>query len=274
MLRKRPAKAGKADRKLSIAVVAGVTGLGTMLAMAPASFASTLPAHTENQDTSSLSASALKISGLQKAKGVLDSISQTALSPSSLDAASYQTQEKQQELTKSLLSLTNNLEGVLQGTPSASELQSVQSGLKQVEEVLSAPNLPTSQLEGAANTQGKLQSLVEQLQSIINDASSQYEAQLKNAVDDFNNSELPAIEANVSKAILASQSVYRMANSANNPTLSSALATFSSAARSASSEAGSSSDPSSLIGEAELIEQSANAQLANIQNESKGLMRL
>ncbi|MBO6006754.1 MAG: hypothetical protein J6P18_02460 [Aeriscardovia sp.] len=270
MLRKRPTKAGKADRKLSIAIVAGVTGLGTMLAMAPASFASTLPARTGNQDTSSLSASALKISELQKAKGVLDSISQAALPSSSLDTASYQTQEKQQELAKSLLSLTKNLEGVLHGTPSASELQSVQSGLNQVEDVLNTPNLPTSQLEGAANTQGKLQSLVEQLQSIINDASSQYEAQLKNAVDDFNNSELPAIEAAVSKAIQASQSVYGMANSANNPTLSSALSTFSSDASSAASEAGSSSDSSSLIGEAELIEQNANAQLANIQNESKG----
>ena len=50
MLRKRPAKAGKADRKLSIAVVAGVTGLGTMLAMARASFASTLPTRTGNRE--------------------------------------------------------------------------------------------------------------------------------------------------------------------------------------------------------------------------------
>lgn len=157
------------------------------------------------------------------------------------------------------MSLTNNLEGVLQGTPSASKLQSIQSGLKQVEEALGVPNLPTSQLEGAAKTHGKLQSLVGQLQSIINDASSQYEAQLKNAADDFNNSELPAIEAAVSKAVLASQSVYGMANNANNPTLSSALATFSSDAKSALDAAGSSSNSSSLIGEAELIEQNANA---------------
>lgn len=104
-----------------------------------------------------------------------------------------------------------------------------------------------------------MQSLVGQLQGIINDASSQYEAQLKNAADDFKNSELPAIEAAVSKAVLASQSVYGMANSANNPTLSSALATFSSDAKSALDAAGSSSNSSSLIGEAELIEQNANA---------------
>ncbi|MBO7671146.1 MAG: hypothetical protein J6S25_00095 [Aeriscardovia sp.] len=64
MLRKRPSKAGKADRKLSIAVVAGMRGLGTMLDMAPSSFASTLPARTGNRDTSSLTPSALKISGL------------------------------------------------------------------------------------------------------------------------------------------------------------------------------------------------------------------
>lgn len=104
-----------------------------------------------------------------------------------------------------------------------------------------------------------MQSLVGQLRGIINDASSQYEAQLKNAADDFNNSELPAIEAALSKAVLASQSVYGMANNANNPTLSSALVTFSSDAKSALDAAGSSSNSSSLIGEAELIEQNANA---------------
>ncbi|MBQ3828754.1 MAG: hypothetical protein II818_01610 [Aeriscardovia sp.] len=64
MLRERSAKAGKADRKFSIAVVAGRAMLGTMLSMVPASFASTLPARTGNRDTSSLVPAALKISGL------------------------------------------------------------------------------------------------------------------------------------------------------------------------------------------------------------------
>ena len=53
MTRGRHAKPSKVNQKLSVGVIAGVTGLGTMFSMVPASFADTLPSNNESQNTTS-----------------------------------------------------------------------------------------------------------------------------------------------------------------------------------------------------------------------------
>ena len=114
MLRERPAKAGKADRKLSVAVVAGRAGLETMLSMVPASFADTLPTNNESQNTSSKAvSSALKLSKLDQAQSSLNSISPavTSIGSLALQTTGYQTQAKQQAVAENLSTLTQNLEG-------------------------------------------------------------------------------------------------------------------------------------------------------------------
>lgn len=200
MLRERPAKAGKADRKFSIAVVAGRAMLGTMLSMVPASFADTLPTNNESQNTSSKAvSSALKLSKLDQAQSSLNFISPavTSIGSLALQTTGYQTQAKQQAVAENLSALTQDLEGILRDTPYMSQLSTVKSALESVENTLKTPNLPTSDLKGPEKTQGKLQDLVKQLQAIINDASTQYGTELKNAVDDYNKDNLPATERGV-----------------------------------------------------------------------------
>ena len=270
MTRGHHANPSKINQKLSVAVVAGVTGLGTMLCMVPASFADTLQTDNENQNTSSEAVSAaLKVSKLDQAQASLDSIKSVAVSLGSLslDATGYQTQAKQQSVAENLSTLTKNLEGILHGTPYMSKLSAVQSGLNSVENTLKTPNLANSDLQGDAKTQGQLQNLVKQLQTIINDASAQYGTELKNAVDDYNKTNLPATEAGVNNAIKAAQNVYNTANTANNPDLASANSTFSTNAGAAANTAGSTSDPSTILGKAEALQQGAENQLNNINTE-------
>ncbi|MBP5785648.1 MAG: hypothetical protein J6V96_00875 [Aeriscardovia sp.] len=265
MTRGRHAKPSKVNQKLSVGVIAGVTGLGTMFSMVPASFADTLPSNNESQNTTS---SAVKLSGLQGAQISLDAAS-SALGSLALQTTGYQTQAKQQAVAENLSNLTKNLEGILHDTPYMSKLTAVQSGLDGVENTLKTPNLPNSDLQGATKTQGQLQDLVKQLQSIINDASAQYGTELKNAVDDYNKTNLPATEAGVNDAIKAAQSVYNTANTANNPDLASANNTFSTNAGTASNTAGSTSDSSTILGKAEALQQNAENQLNNINTEIK-----
>ncbi len=272
MTRGRHAKPSKMNQKLSVAVVAGVTGLGTMLSMVPASFADTLPTNNESQNTSSKAvSSALKLSKLDQAQSSLDSIKlvSDSMGSLSLDTTGYQTQAKQQKVAENLSTLTQNLEGILHDTPYMSQLSTVQSALESVENTLKTPNLPNSDLQGATKTQGKLQNLVKQLQTIINDASTQYGTELKNAVDDYNKTNLPATEAGGKDAIKAAQNVYNTANTANNPDLASANNTFSTNAGTAANTAGSTSDSSTILGKAEALQQNAENQLNNINTEIK-----
>ena len=272
MTRGRHAKPSKINQKISVAVVAGVTGLGTMLSMVPASFADTLPTNNESQNTSSKAvSSALKLSKLNEAQSSLDSIKlvSDSMGSLSLDTTGYQTQAKQQAVAENLSTLTQDLEGILHDTPYMSQLSTVKSALESVENTLKTPNLPTSDLKGPEKTQGKLQNLVKQLQTIINDASTQYGTELKNAVDDYNKTNLPATEAGVNDAIKAAQNVYNTANTANNPDLASANNTFSTNAGSAANTAGSTSDSSTILGKAEALQQNAENQLNNINTEIK-----
>ena len=272
MTRGRHAKPSKINQKISVAVVAGVTGLGTMLSMVPASFADTLPTNNESQNTSSKAvSSALKLSKLDQAQSSLNSISLavTSIGSLGLQTAGYQTQAKQQAVAENLLTLTQNLEGILHDTPYMSQLSTVQSALESVENTLKTPNLANSDLQGDTKTQGQLQNLVKQLQTIINDASTQYGTELKNAVDDYNKTNLPATEAGVNDAIKAAQNVYNTANTANNPDLASANNTFSTNAGTASNTAGSTSDSSTILGKAEALQQNAENQLNNINTEIK-----
>ncbi|MBO7671149.1 MAG: hypothetical protein J6S25_00110, partial [Aeriscardovia sp.] len=272
MTRGRHAKPSRINQKMSVAVVAGVTGLGTMLSMVPASFADTLPTNNESQNTSSKAvSSALKLSKLDQAQSSLDSIKlvSDSMGSLSLDTTGYQTQAKQQAVAENLSTLTQDLEGILHDTPYMSQLSTVKSALESVENTLKTPNLPTSDLKGPEKTQGKLQNLVKQLQTIINDASTQYGTELKNAVDDYNNDNLPATEAGVNDAIKAAQNVYNTANTANNPDLASANNTFSTNAGAAANTAGSTSDSSTILGKAEALEQNAENQLNNINAEIK-----
>lgn len=272
MTRGRHAKPSRINQKMSVAVVAGVTGLGTMLSMVPASFADTLPTNNESQNTSSKAVSAaLKLSKLNQAQSSLDSIKlvSDSMGSLSLDTTGYQTQAKQQAVAENLSTLTQNLEGILHDTPYMSQLSTVKSALESVENTLKTPNLPTSDLKGPDKTQGKLQDLVKQLQTIINDASTQYGTELKNAIDDYNNSNLPATEAGVKDAIKAAQNVYNTANTANNPDLASANNTFSTNAGSAANTAGSTSDSSTILGKAQALQQNAENQLNNINTEIK-----
>ncbi|MBO6050335.1 MAG: hypothetical protein J6O91_03460, partial [Aeriscardovia sp.] len=267
MTRGRHANPSKINQKLSVAVVAGVTGLGTMLSMVPASFADTLPTNNESQNTSSKAVSAaLKLSKLDEAQSSLNSISLavTSIGSLGLQTTGYQTQAKQQAVAENLLTLTQNLEGILHDTPYMSQLSTVQSALESVENTLKTPNLANSDLQGDTKTQGQLQNLVKQLQTIINDASTQYGTELKNAVDDYNKTNLPATEAGVNDAIKAAQSVYNTANTANNPDLASANNTFSTNAGAAANTAGSTSDSSTILGKAEALQQNAENQLNNI----------
>ena len=197
MARGRHGKPSKANQKISVAVVAGATGLGTMLSMVPASFADTLPTNNESQNTSSKAvSSALKLSKLDQAQSSLNFISPavTSIGSLALQTTGYQTQAKQQAVAENLSALTQDLEGILRDTPYMSQLSTVKSALESVENTLKTPNLPTSDLKGPEKTQGKLQDLVKQLQAIINDASTQYGTELKNAVDDYNKDNLPATE--------------------------------------------------------------------------------
>ena len=272
MTRGRHAKPSKINQKISVAVVAGVTGLGTMLSMVPASFADTLPTNNESQNTSSKAVSAaLKLSKLDQAQSSLDSIKlvSDSMGSLSLDTTGYQTQAKQQAVAENLSTLTQNLEGILHDTPYMSQLSTVKSALESVENTLKTPNLPTSDLQGSTKTQGKLQDLVKQLQTIINDASTQYGTELKNAVDDYNKTNLPATEAGVNDAVKAAQSVYNSANTANNPDLASANNTFSTNAGAAANTAGSTSDSSTILGKAQALQQNAENQLNNINTEIK-----
>lgn len=272
MTRGRHAKPSKINQKISVAVVAGVTGLGTMFSMVPASFADTLPTNNESQNTSSKAVSAaLKLSKLDQAQSSLDSIKlvSDSMGSLSLDTTGYQTQAKQQAVAENLSTLTQNLEGILHDTPYMSQLSTVKSALESVENTLKTPNLPTSDLQGSTKTQGKLQDLVKQLQTIINDASTQYGTELKNAVDDYNKTNLPATEAGVNDAIKAAQNVYNSANTANNPDLASANNTFSTNAGSAANTAGSTSDSSTILGKAQALQQNAENQLNNINTEIK-----
>ena len=266
MTRGRHAKPSKVNQKLSVGVIAGVTGLGTMFSMVPASFADTLPSNNESQNTTS---SAVKLSGLQGAQISLDAAS-SALGSLALQTTGYQTQAKQQAVAENLSNLTKNLEGILHDTPYMSKLTEVQSGLDSVENTLKTPNLANSDLEGQPKTQGQLQNLVKQLQTIINDASTQYGTELKNAVDDYNKDNLPATETGVNNAIKAAQSVYATAQAANNPDLASANNTFSTNAGAAQTTAGSTSDSSTILGKAEALQQNAENQLNNINTEIKG----
>ena len=272
MTRGRHAKPSKVNQKISVAVVAGVTGLGTMVSMVPASFADTLPTNNESQNTSSKAvSSALKLSKLDQAQSSLDSIKlvSDSMGSLSLDTTGYQTQAKQQAVAENLSALTQNLEMILHDTPYMSQLSTVQSALESVENTLKTPNLPTSDLKGPEKTQGKLQDLVKQLQTIINDASTQYGTELKNAVDDYNKDNLPATETGVNNAIKAAQNVYNTANTANNPDLASANNTFSTNAGAAANTAGSTSDSSTILGKAEALQQNAENQLNNINTEIK-----
>ena len=272
MTRGRHAKPSKINQKISVAVVAGVTGLGTMFSMVPASFADTLPTNNESQNTSSKAVSAaLKLSKLNQAQSSLDSIKlvSDSMGSLSLDTTGYQTQAKQQAVAENLSTLTQNLEGILHDTPYMSQLSTVKSALESVENTLTTPNLQTSDLQGATKTQGKLQDLVKQLQTIINDASTQYGTELKNAVDDYNKTNLPATEAGVNDAIKAAQNVYNSANTANNPDLASANNTFSTNAGAAANTAGSTSDSSTILGKAQALQQNAEQQLNNINTEIK-----
>ncbi|MBO7717769.1 MAG: hypothetical protein J6S17_03060, partial [Aeriscardovia sp.] len=273
MLRKCPAKAGKANRKLSIAVIAGVTGLGTMFSIMPASFADTLPSNNGSQSVISKDiGTEMKISGLQRTQTTLISIAKMSSNTSSAaDATGYQTQAKQEDLAKSLSTLLSSLGDVLHATPYSSKLSAIQSSLEGIENTLKFPNLTNSDLEGATKTQGQLQDLVKQLQAIINEACAQYGAEIKNAIGDYNASNLLSVETGTSDAVKAGQSVYGTANMANNPNLSSANSTFSANAADASASAGTASSSSSLVGSAEVMEQNANAQLDNIRGESNAL---
>ncbi|MBQ5780301.1 MAG: hypothetical protein IIV98_03600, partial [Aeriscardovia sp.] len=273
MTRGRHAKPSKVNQKISVAVVAGVTGLGTMLCMVPASFADTLQTNNESQNTSSeVVSAALKASKLNQTQSSLDSIKlvSDSMGSLSLDTTGYQTQAKQQAVAENLSTLTQNLEGILHDTPYMSKLTAVQSGLESVENTLKTPNLPTFDLKGPEKTQGKLQNLVKELQTIINDASTQYGTELKNAVDDYNKDNLPATETGVNNAIKAAQSVYATAQAANNPDLASANNTFSTNAGAAQTTAGSTSDSSTILGKAEALQQNAENQLNNINTEIKG----
>ena len=157
MTRGHHANPSKINQKLSVAVVAGVTGLGTMLCMVPASFADTLQTDNENQNTSSEAVSAaLKVSKLDQAQASLDSIKSVAVSLGSLslDATGYQTQAKQQSVAENLSTLTKNLEGILHGTPYMSKLSAVQSGLNSVENTLKTPNSQTPTCRGTQRPRG------------------------------------------------------------------------------------------------------------------------
>ena len=269
MTRGRHAKPSKVNQKMSVAVIAGVAGLGTMFSMVPASFADTLASNNENQNTTSDAVgAATKLAALQKSQTILASTS-GALDSLSLNSTGYQTQAKQQAVAENLSTLINNLEGILHATPYASKLSAVQSTLAKVQNTLKTPNLANSDLEGQPKTQGQLQDLVKQLQTIINDASAQYGAELKNAVNDYNSSNLPATETGVNNAIKAAQNVYNTAKAANNPDLASANNTFSTNAGAAANTAGSTSDSSTILGKAEALEQNAANQLNNINTEIK-----
>ncbi|MBO6021115.1 MAG: hypothetical protein J6P10_03150, partial [Aeriscardovia sp.] len=153
-------------------MIAGITGLGTMFSMVPLSFADNLPANNETQTAASrIAGPDLGLTALQKGRISLEALSVSANS-SLLQA--YQSQSSQKEVAESLQALTKNLEGILHDTPYMSKLTAVQSGIDGVENTLKTPNLPNSDLQGATKTQGQLQDLVRQLQSIINDASAQY----------------------------------------------------------------------------------------------------
>lgn len=254
MPRGRHAKPSKVNQKISVAVVAGATGLGTMLSMVPASFADTLPTNNESQNTSS--------------KAVSSKLNQALSSLNSMTTG-YQTQAKQQAVAENLSALTQSLEGILHDTPYLSKLSTVKSALESVENTLKTPNLPTSDLKGSTKTQGKLQDLVKQLQAIINDASTQYGTELKNAVDDYNKDNLPATEGGGNDAIKAAQNVYDTANTANNPDLATANNTFSTNAASAATAVGSTSDSSSILGKAKALQQNAEKQLNNVNTEIK-----
>ncbi len=257
MARGRHAKPSKANQKISVAVVAGATGLGTMLSMVPASFADTLPTNNESQNTSSKAvSSALKLSKLNQIQPSLNSMT-----------TGYQTQAKQQAVAENLSALTQELEGILHDTPYMSQLSTVKSALESVENTLKTPNLPTSDLKGSTKTQGKLQDLVKQLQAIINDASAQYDTELKNAVDDYNKDNLPATEGGGNDAIKAAQNVYDTANTANNPDLASANNAFSTNAAAAANAVGSTSDSSTILGKAKALQQNAEKQLNNVNTE-------
>ena len=254
MPRGRHAKPSKVNQKISVAVVAGATGLGTMLSMVPASFADTLPTNNESQNTSS--------------KAVSSKLNQALSSLNSMTTG-YQTQAKQQSVAENLSALTQSLEGILHDTPYLSKLSTVKSALESVENTLKTPNLPTSDLKGPEKTQGRLQDLVKQLWAIINDASAQYGTELKNAVDDYNKDNLPATEAGVKDAVKAAQNVYNTANTANNPDLATANNTFSTNAASAATAVGSTSDSSTILGKAKSLQQYAENQLNNVNTEIK-----
>ena len=271
MTRGRHAKPSRANQKIGAAVIAGAAGLGTMFSMVPASFADALPSNNETQNSSSrVSSYAQKLSGLYGAKAVLQA-ADSSLGSLALDATGYQTQAKQQAVAQNLSSLTKSLEGILETTPYMAKLSSVQSALEGVEDTLKTPDLPNSDLEGPQKTQGKLQGLVKQLQSIINDASAQYGTELKNAIDEYNNDNLPATESGVKSAVKAAQNVYNTANAANNPDLDSANNTFSTNAGNAETAAGSASEPSSILGKASSAAANAQKQLENVENKLKAL---
>ena len=276
MTRGRPAKPSKINQKVSVAVVAGVTGLGTMLCMMPASFAGTLQTNNESQNTSSKAISAaLKASKLNQTQSSLDSIKlvSDSMGSLSLDTTGYQTQAKQQAVAENLSTLTQNLEGILHDTPYMSKLTAVQSALESVENTLKTPNLPTFDLKGPEKTQGKLQNLVKELQTIINDASTQYDTELKNAAIDYNNNLYAATSGLYYDALAEpdggtnfTEYLYEVANAYNNdPNLASASNTFSTNAGAAANWVGS----TSFLGKAEALQQNAENQLNNINTELK-----
>ena len=262
-------------QKISVAVIAGITGLGTMFSMVPLSFADALPANNKNQIAASRKAGPARgLTGLKRIQSPLKTISMAAsVNSLLLQSETYQNQSSQQEVAESLQVLTKNLETVLQSTSYMSELQSVQGALEKAENILKTPNLPNSALEGSSGTQGELQNIVSRLQSIINAASHQYATELTNAANDYNETNLPATKAGVADAVEAAQDVHNMADSANSPDLSTALNTFTTDAGRIPVASGSTSQSSNFLGKAAVVKQNAYDQLANVQNGAASLYK-
>ena len=263
-------------QKISVAVIAGITGLGTMFSMVPLSFADALPANNKNQIAASRKAGPARgLTGLKRIQSPLKTISMAAsVNSLLLQSSAYQNQSSQQEVAESLQVLTKNLETVLQSTSYMSELQSVQGALEKAENALKTPNLPNSALEGSSGTQGELQNIVSRLQSIINAASHQYATELTNAANDYNETSLPATKAGVADAVEAAQDVHNMADSANSPDLSTALNTFTTDAGQIPVASGSTSQSSNFLGKAAVVKQNAYDQLANVQNGAASLYKV
>ena len=216
-------KSLKKKGKVGVEVVAGLVGIGTMVAMAPASFADTVNSQNmaENGYTSEKSLSPQELSALyQQLKTTETEISQDKLSN---DLTGTLNQGKLENVTAVLQAITSCLQKAPELSSYASQLSELSSQLVSIAGE-QKESLPQAKLEGMRTA---LQAITSQLEGIVSQVLASSEGDLKGLQDQL--SEAQKTAASEENTFNSNDSAYEQAIAALKKAAAKALANAQSA---------------------------------------------